>query len=265
LFKPSDLEHWDDTDVNREEQDMLKELSRLMLNAATTNKTSFDDNNNAIKHMTHKRQATLRKIVDVTSTSQCNTDINQDDESKNHNKISMTFLNISGSAENDSEDVDHDIFKYVPHFLDTTEDTTKTTPKTSSVSLAMNNLAKDGNNDDDTFTVDTNGCLPEMMIIRDNIADNGDDNSDSKKLENNNNEEKELMLDNDTINTLKSGTTLLKYGRHGKPKFKLFQLTPDQKYLIWHSEKKDIYQTSIALQDIQKILVANESNIVKKN
>ncbi|GLT76907.1 hypothetical protein SLA2020_485410 [Shorea laevis] len=46
---------------------------------------------------------------------------------------------------------------------------------------------------------------------------------------------------------LKKGSQLIKYSRKGKPKFRAFRLSPDEKTLIWysHGEEKTLYLTSV--------------------
>merc|ERR1711970_1074388 len=70
--------------------------------------------------------------------------------------------------------------------------------------------------------------------------------------------------DEDVIESLEQGTTLLKYGKYGKPKYKMFHLTPDHKYLVWFSQKKSAEQTRIRIKEIRKIAIGSESKVVEK-
>merc|ERR1712154_437248 len=63
---------------------------------------------------------------------------------------------------------------------------------------------------------------------------------------------------------LEQGTTLLKYGKYGKPKYKMFHLTPDHKYLVWFSQKKSSEETRIKIKEIRKIAIGSESKVVEK-
>merc|ERR1719189_2475837 len=70
--------------------------------------------------------------------------------------------------------------------------------------------------------------------------------------------------DEDVIESLEQGATLLKYGKYGKPKFKMFHLTPDHKYLVWFSQKKLSEETRIRIKEIRKIAIGSESKVVEK-
>lgn len=56
----------------------------------------------------------------------------------------------------------------------------------------------------------------------------------------------------------------LKYGKYGKPKYKMFHLTPDHKFLVWFSQKKSAEQTRIRIKEIRKIAIGSESKVVEK-
>lgn len=57
----------------------------------------------------------------------------------------------------------------------------------------------------------------------------------------------------DALVELHKGSALMKYGRRGSPKFRMFQLSKDNKLLIWFSEKKDASQTRIPIDDMVRI------------
>merc|ERR1719350_1370694 len=70
--------------------------------------------------------------------------------------------------------------------------------------------------------------------------------------------------DEDAIKSMENGTTLLKYGKYGKPKFKMFHLSRDHKYLVWFSQKKSSEETRIRIKEIRKIAIGSESKVVEK-
>merc|ERR1712083_777831 len=70
--------------------------------------------------------------------------------------------------------------------------------------------------------------------------------------------------DEDVIESMEQGTTLLKYGKYGKPKYKMFHLSQDHKYLVWFSQKKSSEETRIRIKDIKKISIGSESKVVQK-
>jgi len=278
LFKPNAIGNWDEADVDKEQREMLKELSRLMVTVAQTAATKNEqpDNDESIKNMTHKRQATLKKILNATSTPK----FGATDNSTTH---SMTF-NVNDFDDDENQDYDPEIFKYMSDFLGPSDSIAsgRGMPLTPSTSLLMRDLFKDANDDDDTsvqgtedtYTADTNGNRDVITIVDDvndfkqsqNNDDSNGNNTNNNNVNDKNNDvdEKEFALDDDLMNTLKTGTTMMKYGRYGKPKFKVFQLTPDHQYLVWFSEKKDVQDTRIPIKEIQKILIASESKAVQK-
>eukprot|EP01083_Nonionella_stella_P214912 773978_1 len=78
LFKPHELDQWDDSRLEDEQAAMLKQLSRLMMGAVAATDQQVNNpisnprsNNhvdvNQIDGMTHKRQNTLKTLLDVTT------------------------------------------------------------------------------------------------------------------------------------------------------------------------------------------------------
>merc|ERR1712003_309492 len=68
----------------------------------------------------------------------------------------------------------------------------------------------------------------------------------------------------DVMETMEQGTILLKYGKYGKPKYKMFQLSADHKYLVWFSQKKSAEETRIKINEIKQISIGSESKVVQK-
>eukprot|EP00494_Astrolonche_serrata_P032517 UN32786 len=69
---------------------------------------------------------------------------------------------------------------------------------------------------------------------------------------------------NDALKEMRKGTSLLKYGARGKPKFRFFQLTKDNSALKWFSDKKKLHDTTINIKDISKIAEHSEHEKNKK-
>lgn len=57
----------------------------------------------------------------------------------------------------------------------------------------------------------------------------------------------------DALVELHKGSALMKYGRRGQPKFRIFQLSKDNKTLMWFSDKKDIEQTRIPIEEMIRV------------
>ena len=90
-------------------------------------------------------------------------------------------------------------------------------------------------------------------------------NNDSNNTESKTQEEFGGGLSVDAMQQMKEGTSLMKYGKYGKPKYRMFQLSPDHKYLVWYSPKKDVNTTRVPIDQIQKILIAEESDVATKS
>jgi len=61
------------------------------------------------------------------------------------------------------------------------------------------------------------------------------------------------VYSNDALTEMKKGTALVKYGKRGAPKFRIFQLSQDNSELIWFSDKKKVSQTRIPIEDMKEI------------
>lgn len=64
-----------------------------------------------------------------------------------------------------------------------------------------------------------------------------------------------------TINSLKKGSYLLKYGRWGKPKFCPFQLSKDETALIWYAGKE---QKQLQLSQVSRIIPGQRTAIFQR-
>ncbi|KAE8663214.1 Regulator of chromosome condensation (RCC1) family with FYVE zinc finger domain [Hibiscus syriacus] len=66
---------------------------------------------------------------------------------------------------------------------------------------------------------------------------------------------------NQAITTLKKGTSLLKYGRRGKPKFCPFKLSNDESKLIWYSRRKEKH---IRLSHVSRIIPGQRTAVFQR-
>lgn len=62
---------------------------------------------------------------------------------------------------------------------------------------------------------------------------------------------KDILVKN--LRSMKIPAQLLKFGATGKPKFRTFQLSNDNQYLVWDSKNKSAEQTRIKLSDIKEV------------
>jgi len=67
------------------------------------------------------------------------------------------------------------------------------------------------------------------------------------------------------LDKMKGGTTFMKYGKFGRPKYRMFQLTKDHRYLVWFSPKKDQAETRIPIKYVQQIKIGKESEATSKS
>lgn len=58
----------------------------------------------------------------------------------------------------------------------------------------------------------------------------------------------------DALIEMHKGTALMKYGKRGNPKFRMFQLSQDNSTLTWFSDRKKLADTKIAIEDMTEVL-----------
>eukprot|EP00490_Sorites_sp_Unknown_P026063 CAMPEP_0114671340 /NCGR_PEP_ID=MMETSP0191-20121206/41002_1 /TAXON_ID=126664 /ORGANISM="Sorites sp." /LENGTH=335 /DNA_ID=CAMNT_0001930969 /DNA_START=460 /DNA_END=1468 /DNA_ORIENTATION=+ len=189
LFKVNEVGYWDDGDVQKEQNEMLKELSRLMMGMAVaqTDNNLVTDAPKTINGMTHKRQKTLKKLLDV---SQSDTDPNGDNTDNNNNgtsngnakkknnngrslnsrSMSITQNDINKLMGNEDEtvnddDYDKEIFKCLNDLIGTDGSNGGGAPMTPTTEVMMREFF--GNEDEDEYDHNNNN--------NDNKMDNDDD------------------------------------------------------------------------------------------
>jgi len=284
LFKPHEMDEWDDNQLVDEQAAMLKQLSALMMDAVShadlKNHSGDADAGGAavelkgVDGMTHKRANTLKAMVDMTASP---------DSAVGHQvKESMRKVSVGDLAQSlDIEsEYDPEIFKYLSELVTGGQERKPShVPLTPSTSRLMRDLFVDAAGDEDislnlpdsfgahaansssgshgfpnaNFAAMGGGHKPQYsgsMSQASSVSDLKEKDDDKD--------------DEDVIESLEQGATLLKYGKYGKPKFKMFHLTPDHKYLVWFSQKKSSEETRIRIKEIRKIAIGSESKVVEK-
>lgn len=69
----------------------------------------------------------------------------------------------------------------------------------------------------------------------------------------------------DALSFLKKGTPFLKYGRHGFPHFRQFQLSDDNSKLVWFSKNKKMSKTQIDLADVDDIVLGQTTQTFERH
>jgi len=64
---------------------------------------------------------------------------------------------------------------------------------------------------------------------------------------------------------MRRGTSMLKHGKYGFPHFRRFQISEDHQRFQWYSRRKSLSDTSVAISDIQKIVVGQNTDAFKKS
>ena len=167
LFKPHEIDHWDDDQIDYEQAAMLKHLSELMMGAVS----AVDQEKNAIQQqggggggadghmaksksvstaaaviesnisgMTHKRAHTLRALLDVTQ-SPAKGHETKESLSRKFSVGDLTSLDVE-------DEYDPEIFKYLTELVGSNENH-KHIPLTPSTSKMMRDLFHDVSNDGD--------------------------------------------------------------------------------------------------------------------
>ena len=81
-------------------------------------------------------------------------------------------------------------------------------------------------------------------------------NKNKNKNKNNDNNKPKLF---EVLPELKRGTALLKYGRHGYPHFRQFNLSEDNTALRWFSAKKKLNKSEIKMKDIHDVITGQHT------
>lgn len=106
----------------------------------------------------------------------------------------------------------------------------------------------------------------------DNDDDTGDkdkdkeskDKSKTKDSDKADQPQKKKRHKTDAIAEMKRGTAMLKYGRHGFPHFRRFQLSRDNRRLLWYSRKKSLAETHIEVKDVREVLEGQQTDVFKQ-
>jgi hypothetical protein len=69
----------------------------------------------------------------------------------------------------------------------------------------------------------------------------------------------------EALRALLCGTKLLKAGRSGRPHFRFFQLSSDLSRLSWQSQRKSSDESSVAVQDMNELMVGQKSKVFQNN
>eukprot|EP01080_Neovahlkampfia_damariscottae_P011639 gene11639-4880_t len=77
-------------------------------------------------------------------------------------------------------------------------------------------------------------------------------------------EENIEVTSEEAILAMKEGAVLLKYTRQTKPHFRKFILSEDEKVILWGSPKKTTAESSVALKDVRKILLGQQTVIFSR-
>jgi len=170
----------------------------------------------------------------------------------------MTFelSELRKEDEDENGQYDPEIFRYLQDLMGSSSvDKRVSGSATPSMSLVMNNMwTQEDLMREDDGDGDTDGDV-ELQLP--------DNAFRSQKNENTSSDEKSNES-NDVLTQMKEGTTLLKYGKYGGGGYRTFQLSKDHKYLIWFSQKKNIENTRIPIEEIVEIKIGKDSDVRNK-
>ena len=72
-------------------------------------------------------------------------------------------------------------------------------------------------------------------------------------------------VDLDVLEFMHRGTAFLKYGKHGYPHFRFFQLSDDNQRLVWFSKSKKMKATQIELSNVTNIVMGQTTANFKRH
>jgi hypothetical protein len=306
VFKPGEINEWDQEVIEDEGAEMMKELAKLMMvNAMTAADPDRLTEDIATSGMSSKRAGTLRGLVSATPKA-LGSMMDEDGEKEHSRSMSFSVTDLM-AAEQDDGGYDPEIIGYLQDLAG--EDWTMPTGASHAITPSMSTMMHGFWGDEDAFAEDaptmtlptfglessaaetakTHVDTPAMMGDGSEIpmipygeampglddvelpagyasasteattASTGDgaEVGDEKDTE-------ETGSGESVLDKMKGGTTFMKYGRFGRPKYRMFQLSKDHKYLLWFSPRKDQSDTRIPIKYIQKIKIGKESDASSK-
>ena len=141
LFKPHELDQWDESRLEDEQAAMLKQLSRLMMGAVASVDQQKEQHGGlmvasatnpqqmGIDGMTHKRQNTLKTLLDVTTSP--NGSSSEDAKHKIQKSVSRKFSVGELQTLDEDDEYDPEIFKYLSELVGDHKQPVPLTPSTS--------------------------------------------------------------------------------------------------------------------------------------
>ena len=63
---------------------------------------------------------------------------------------------------------------------------------------------------------------------------------------------------------LATGSSMMKFGKRGKPHFRIVQLSPDSSYLLWFSANKYMDQSRIPVNSINAVVMGQQTDNFKR-
>lgn len=155
LFKPHEIDQWDDSQIMDEQRAMMKQLAGLMMGAVAHSDMANNTENNEgatkkteieFEGMSHKRQNTLKTLIDVTQSPN-NTGPRHELQKSLSNARKYSIGDLTSVAEEaEDEQYDPEIFKYLSELVGNDSSSVPLTPSTRSV---MKDLFVDALNDDE--------------------------------------------------------------------------------------------------------------------
>ena len=215
LFKPHEIDQWDDNQIMDEQAAMLKQLAGLMMGAVahsdmTHNANSQDSEGGAskkeieIEGMSHKRQNTLKTLIDVTKSPNPAPHHELKKSLSNARKFSIGDL----QSVEEEQQYDPEIFKYLSELVGNESSSVPLTPSTRSV---MKDLFVDAMNDDEISInlSSANSNSADSHSGYHHSAQYSASHSDVSQLSDTYNESKQNDDDENVIESMEQGTTLV--------------------------------------------------------
>lgn len=228
LFKPHELDQWDEQRLEDEQAAMLKQLSRLMMGAVASvdqqkeqgglmgvsTPSLSNPQQMGIDGMTHKRQNTLKTLLDVTTSPNGSNADNA--KHKIQKSVSRKFSVGELQTLDEDDEYDPEIFKYLSELVG---DHKQPVPLTPSTSKLMKDLFVDDNGEEislnlpDSFpstgthnagnaSISSNGSYPSTY-------NNGNNHTSQYSQSQSSISDLKDEDDEDVIEKLEEGTTLV--------------------------------------------------------
>jgi len=146
---------------------------------------------------------------------------------------------------------------------DSESDSSSDSSSGSSSSSSSGDSDEDDEKEDRVHTTNASSQSTSASNTTTTSSGSEEDKSSGSGTEKSKSNEQELTLD--VLKLMKTGTPFLKYGKHGYPHFRVFQLSADNTFISWFSSQKKLKNSRVDIAGIQQLLIGQHTPTFHKH